>query len=1053
MEKDFLQSLKLDISKRFTLVPYERIAFHKILGIKKSESGMRILIRDMYKGGIIRKSAISVLSSFNSQEVTDAFTDFIVRENDIAADELSEMLDRVSQSGKETHARKFIALIKDKLDKTEYIDKACRIVFAVGRIGSNDPAVAKFLVDIMNNVSANERLRVTAIETFMGTIDIVQMEDLLREGNDRISCAVYRALAQGADRIIASYEVTGDDLFTATPGADDRSLLDIRVLLGKMSPHFDSYSRETKSVYILAMILCGHREFIVYTLKALTSNDAVLIDLTLYVILANTGKLRTPDKLMRSLIALPSVTDRDSHIVIEIFCSFFSSLRENRTNMLFRDKIYNYIVVTLDAYFESYRKNFMIPEIMERDYLPEVQGVRKFVANRLSPDLKRKIITYLTSDDTSVLKKILGEISESITYISSDEDEIFVQFLEMLFENDIKAREISASRIRDIDYEKRYLRNRIVRLCDIIGRLNIDDASANLVKIFNYVKKYKDAELYNAVTKTLSHLNYPYMLGELEVLLLSGDDAEQKRAVKLLPLYSDQRSLNILIDYIRDHPAADTDIAFVVLSTVARREIGSNVAAREIALKVIETAKKPEIKKVAIQMLGQCGFEEDIAYLTEIFSKSEDNIVKEAIIQAYDFIMQNGRDFDRHRMISLLKECLKDPGIRIRIFACTILLRLGEKEALGTIRDMMVIKNRNIQREIMMVMGNSINLEIAFFLMSLLKEDYAISVDIVPIFRYLQPTDVEEVDHFIVNLFKKFEGASYDSANAVISPTPVKTDELKNFKTNTVTVLLIDLSNFDKYYETYSPIEMSMVFKPALVRLVECIVSRNGTITRGTAGLIIAYFPEVVSAANAAYEISRISKEFNDSIEPEHQIQMDVFISLSEVDMVNGELIFPEMREYRMLPEASIPGRVFLTGDAARLAGYSFTCSLLPSTLFRPNGSQIEYRELISPNNFLMKAEAVIAKLQEQVSQKEEELRQIEIGIKANEPQGKKTKNTIAFAAAMDTVGRSLRKDLMDISKYVGKRSTDRELIKNVEKMVDDAYRHYSLEVTKTVIE
>jgi hypothetical protein len=46
-----------------------------------------------------------------------------------------------------------------------------------------------------------------------------------------------------------------------------------------------------------------------------------------------------------------------------------------------------------------------------------------------------------------------------------------------------------------------------------------------------------------------------------------------------------------------------------------------------------------------------------------------------------------------------------------------------------------------------------------------------------------------------------------------------------------------------------------------------------------------------------------------------------------------------------------------------------------------------------------------------------------------------------------------LRRDLSDIPKFVAKRSTDKEMVKGIEKMVDDAYRNYMLQITKANID
>ena len=47
MAQDQLQTLKLEISKNIKLLPYERIAFHKIFRIVKAENGMQILLKEL----------------------------------------------------------------------------------------------------------------------------------------------------------------------------------------------------------------------------------------------------------------------------------------------------------------------------------------------------------------------------------------------------------------------------------------------------------------------------------------------------------------------------------------------------------------------------------------------------------------------------------------------------------------------------------------------------------------------------------------------------------------------------------------------------------------------------------------------------------------------------------------------------------------------------------------------------------------------------------------------------------------------------------------------
>jgi HEAT repeat protein len=1055
MEKDILQSLKLEISKNFTLTPYERIAFHKILAFRKSDNGLKFLLRDLLKGGLVRRSAISVLKDFTNPEVAGAFLDIIATSEDLTSDEFYDIMEHVERNGTKDHlpaVREYITKFIEKTEQSEYVARA---VFVLGRVGSGDQDTMTFIRDIIENTTMFERVRSAAVESFVHDFSAELMESLLRENNDKISLAVFRSIAEIADREMLRYEESSEDeIFTVMPGQDDRVLLDIRVLLGKMSPFFDRYSRETKASYIMAMIMSGHREFIVYTMKALTSNDPELIDQTLYVILANTGKLRQPDKLLRSLISLPSVTSRDTKIIVEIFHRFFALMKDSRNNGMFRDKIYNYLIVTLDTYFETYRKNFMIPEIMEKDHLPDVQAVRSLILNRFNPEIKRRIINYLHAEDRTGIKKILSELAESVSFIDESDERVFGLFVEMLFDNDLKSREISAARIGDIDYEKRYMKNRIVRICEVIARLGIDEASANLVKMFNYVKKYYDEEIYRTVTQTLSALNYPYMLGELEVQLASGDASEKMRAVQLLPFFNEQRSLNIMLDYVREHLAEKNEIVTSLLNVLVKREVAGNVAVNEIAKAVVKGSPEPSNRRLGVQLIGHCGFDGDIDYLHELFLSETDAGLKESIVQSFDLIMQIAREFDKQKAISCFKEYMKDPGIRVRMYSCAILLKLGNQDALVSIREMMVIKNRQIQRDILLVLGTLMTAEIAFFLISLLKEDYAISADIIPLLGFLKPEELTEVDHFVVNLFKKFEGVQIEGISGAASATRnyEGNHEIKGYLRESSSILILDIVNYETLVNSEAPIEMTLVIKRGYQLIVDIVGRHGGTISRSTAGKLVASFHEVVSASYAAQEILAIIQQFNAASAHSNPLVSVILVGIADADFVNSEIIIPVEREFRILRAAPVENRVFFTGKTARVAELSFRCGMIPESLFPMSGITHEFRELISVSNFQMKADNVLKKLYDEEERRLEEQRLFESGAQQVET-GKRSKNTAAFSSAMESVGKILRRELSDISKYVGKRSTDRELIKTVERMTEDAYRRYMLEVSKTVID
>ena len=592
MAQDQLQTLKLEISKNAKLLPYERIAFHKVLGILKTENGMQILLKEISSTHLIRESAILTLSDFNHQEVRNTFLGLLKKQ--ISSTEKIYIFRNFEKFG----TPDILPVIIDYIEKNKADNESLPVLLhafnVLRKIGGNSVEVKNFLKSTSLNKELTENLRALAVTALSAFKDIVVpartdsksfLEEIFKEDSETIVCAAYNSISILNDNIISILQRTrkdDDELFTYSPEKDDRAILDIRVLIGKLTSRFDSYSSKSKTALINAMISSNHRELLIYTMKAITSNDSILTDMTLDVLHANTRKLVDPDKLFRNLISLSIDSPRGNELIVSIFERYFSNMRETRRNLLFKDKLYNYLVVTLETYFETYRTKFMVAEVMEKNFPENVRKVRQFILNKFTPNYKKRILNYLRSNDSSVLNTMLTEMANFLPYISESEIENLTFFLEILFEKDIKSREISAARLDDIDFEKRYLKERIIRICSIIGKLRIDNAASPLVIIYNYIKKYQDKEIFDAVSNTLSMLNYSYMLGELEVQLNTGDEAEQRKAVQYLSLFSDQRLLNIIIDYLKQHPDSSNDIMVQLLTKLLRLDLFGNITADSV---------------------------------------------------------------------------------------------------------------------------------------------------------------------------------------------------------------------------------------------------------------------------------------------------------------------------------------------------------------------------------------------------------------------------------------------------------------------------------------
>ncbi len=1057
MAQDQLQALKLEISKKAALLPYERMAFHKILGILKTENGMQILLKELNSGSSIRESAILTLKDFEYKEIQNAFLGILKKQANET--EKTYIFDHFELFGTSEAIPFIIEYIEKNKTEDKYLPILLKAFNVLRSIGGNSSETMNYLKSIALNKEYSDKIRSMAIiasSAFKEIVIPVQnetksfLEEMLKEESEEIICAVYNSMSMLNDSLserIRQSRSDEEEMFTYSPEKDDRAILDIRVLIGKMTSHFEAYSNRSKIALLNAMISSNHRELLIYLMKALTSNDPELIDMTLCLLLSFVNKLFDPDKLFRNLISLSIDSPRGNQLIVDIFERYFNGLKETRRNMLFMDKLHNYIIVTLETYFETYRKDFMVAEVMEKNFPENFQRIRRFILNKFTPNYKRKILNFLKSNDTSALNNMLTEFGELIPYISETDKEDFSYFLEMLYEKDIKSREISASRIDDIDFEKRYLKDKIIRICNIIGKLNIENAASPLVIIYNYVKKYTDIDILDAVSYTLSILNYSYMLGELEVLLSTGDKPEQQKAVQYLSLFSDQRSLNIILDFLKQHTDGDIDIINKLLNSLLRQDLFGNSTADSVLKEIIEKSRSQETKRLAILCLGKCAREADIQYLDSQFDSMKDNLPKEAVIEAIEHIITNGMDVNIRPVKGLLSKYIKDPGIKIRIYSCYLSVKLGDKNALKSIMDMMIIKNKKIQRDIISLFGNLKSVEFAYFLISLLKDEYAISGDIISMLNLLPDEELKEIDHFITNIFKKYESIG-DKENQS------RGAEIKQHPVNGLTegkycLLSIKIDDFIKKVRSYSIIEGKLIYQQINNIIISEIIKSNGIISNMTNGKILAYYENALTASNTALSILRDFNKFNSDRLPNDRINIFIQILSDNIMIINDEIINYDEAKILHLNSLPVYNRVILDENIRTLTEKEFYSQPLPDLEYTKCRINDLFHEMMGPINFQYLSNKLLENISKEIAEKHKRELKLEAEIKQKQWKQNKSSTGIAYAQALDDLGRRLKDDLNDINKYIQKRSTDRELLTNVGKMLSNVYKRFFVEKSK----
>jgi len=1046
-DKNFLQTIKLEISRTFKLDQYERMSFHNLLGIIKSGNGRDLLIKELKRDPDIRMSALSNLAGFNDDSIASVFTELL--EGNAGNNEIGVILGYFERCSVSVEGSIFINLIEKLRNQGAGRHLVLKCFDVMGRLCSGESNLPDYLVSVIDNDS--DRVMVSGAVmalSYFRRLDI--FENILKKNDDSMSAAVFDSIYKMNVELMKEYrsadekDYSPEDRFVEKSlNSEEELLLQVKVLLGRAAPRFDHYSDETRVSLINAMLSCNHREGVIYALKGLESRDNNIVRRTLYAVYNNITRLRDPDKLFRSLLAMNILSDGNNRLVVDIFYKYFSEKDDSRAHILFRDKLYGYISGSIESFFETYRREFMIPDVVENSFPENFQKVRSFILKRLNPEIKRKISDTLTSHDFEHPRKIMEYISQWIKHIEERDQEALSLLTDILLDRDMVSREKSAGRIDSVNFDKIYLQKRIIRLCMIISRLKIESAAKSLVYIYNYLKKYPEPEILESAINSLCRLNYSYMLSEVEIMITAGSPEDQVKAVKILPLFTEKRLINIITEYLKNNITAQNDIVKGMIDILCDQDIKSNINVISVLRDIIENNQDIEIKRKAIKGFGNAALPEDIEYLNNIFHETGDSIVRETAVKGIASIIARKSDYNKQQILRFTQEYLKDSNIRVRIFSCMILIRLGNQDALKVVRDMLTIKNKLIQREIFTVLSDIQSPDFSFFLISLLREEYGISRDITSLLGKLPPEELKEIETFIINLFRKFEIPSVSGQIKQASSHGIERKE--------VTLLYVIINN-------YSNLNSSLNFydKIILNQVIDNIIwlpisDFSGIISHKTYGYVTAWFTETADAVKAAERIRDKIAFYNESSVYSRNIDASIITAFSSVPMYREEVADYIEEEYRIKPGIPLSNMVVLNSAASEQVNRMYYSTSLPEIIYSFNSGKNLHFELVSPVNFLQIASEIIHQKEEAIEKQKEMQIQIESQVKNLNMQGRST-TSIAIAGELENVGLKLKAQFDELERYVNRRSTDRELSKNVRQMLSNAYNLYRVETSKLTI-
>ena len=1049
-EKNFLQSIKLEISRNFKLDPYERIAFHKVLACAKSNAGKDILIREIEKSGDIRISALNALSEFNDPSLASVFISILDKAP--LDEEILIILDFLSDNGSANEVQPLIDFIEKKKNDRDGNFVIKKIFNVLKKIGETDEVLHQFLIATINNPDSGREMLEGAIDAALILKKPEIYEELIKRNNDHISYHVFLSIYNLNLKLIKDEEIEKEDHSAPVLNEDkvmseeEELLLNIRVLLGKVTSKYDDFSTETKISYINAMLSCNHREAVIYTMKALESRNNELIRKAFFSIYSNITRLRFPEKLLRSMISMSLEREENNRLIVDIFAKYFSERKMTRSDILFRDKLFGNITSTLEGYFETYRREFMIPDVSESVLSDDFKKIRFSFLRNLNPEQKRKILSELTSGGKDLSRRMLSYLSEWINYIDEEDQEAFSLFIDLIIDEDHVSRENTAARIDSVNFEKRYLQSRIVRLCDIINILNIEAAAKSLVYIYNYLKKYPDKAIFDSAICALCRINYSYMLSEVEIMLTVGSPEDQIRAVSLLPLFTEKRLVNILVDYLKNNSSSGNQITLGIVKILSEQDIKSNINAIVVFKLVIENNQDAEIKRIAIIGVGNCCITEDVEYLNELFYKVKEPHLKESVVKAICSIIAYKSDYNKQQIMRFVQEYLKDPDIKVRIFSCMILIRLGNKDAFRSIREMLIIKNKLIQREILSILRDIRTPDFYFFLISLLKEEFGISEDIIYLIKKLPLEELKEIEGFIINIFRKFEMPV--PGIGVVSKENYK---LENSAKHQLTVLYFTIENFEELTNGMNFYELIEFYLKVDSIILRTVIENSGVISDKDNSRIRAWFHDPFDSIRAVNEITRRLKNLNSINIYKKSINTRIVI-ITDFFVLNGDEIFDYTRE-KLNINHTMPliNKTVVDSETVKKISEDFYSASIPEILYSSDLSDRSHFELMTQVNFKKVTFTILEKKEAEILKHKQEQAQIVAQIK-NLRTGNRSMTSIAIAGELENIGLRLREQLEEIEKYVNNRSTDREMSKNIRQMLNNAYNLYRVEISKLTI-
>jgi hypothetical protein len=192
-------------------------------------------------------------------------------------------------------------------------------------------------------------------------------------------------------------------------------------------------------------------------------------------------------------------------------------------------------------------------------------------------------------------------------------------------------------------------------------------------------------------------------------------------------------------------------------------------------------------------------------------------------------------------------------------------------------------------------------------------------------------------------------------------------------------------------------------------------------------------------------------KELNDSIIHEKNINARIIIVTDNFNVVEDEIFNYTAEKLNMYNNLPLFNAIVIDEETAKNVSGSFYSVPISEILYSCELSDRLHFELMGRINFAAKALAILREKEAEILKAKETQEQLEAQLK-NLRTENRSLTSIAIAGKLENIGLKLRDEFDEIEKYVYKRSTDKELNKNVRLMLNSIYNIYRVEISKLTI-